>query len=98
VADGDASRAERGKVERLLAIDLPLVVMIAEKAVTLGDVLQFGLGSMIVFDKNVDDLLELRVHDRTIARGEAVKIAGKFGLHVHEVGPVKQTIRSLGGE
>lgn len=83
-------------LDRLLHIDLPLAVTLAEKKISLGEVLQFSVGMLIEFDKRVEEPLVLRIQDRTIAFGEAVKVAGRFGLEVTEVGRVQETIRSLG--
>ncbi len=87
---------ESNPVERLLQIDLPLSVVVAEKIVNLGEVLEFRIGTLLTFETRVEEMLQLRVHERTIARGEAVKVGGHFGLHVHEVDDAKERIQSMG--
>ena len=84
------------KLERLLRIELPLSVTLAEKKITLGEVLNFGIGMLIEFEKHVEEPLELRIQERTIACGEAVKVAGHFGIELTDVGAMRETIRSLG--
>jgi flagellar motor switch/type III secretory pathway protein FliN len=43
---------------------------------------ELGPGSIIKFDKTCDELLELSIGNRTVARGEAVKVGDKFGLRI----------------
>jgi len=86
--DGDDPRRER--LTRLLNVPVQVVVRLAEKKVELDQLLSLGPGSLITFDKNCEDLLDLYVNNRLYGRGEAVKIGEHFGLKVDEVGSVKR--------
>lgn len=83
-------------IERLLEIDLQLQVVIVEKDILLGDVLRLCAGMIIPFDKRIEDPLELQVNNRPIASGEAVRLGGRFGLQVVDIGPVQERIESMG--
>lgn len=83
-------------VNSLLRISVPVIVTLAEKKMTVGELLQLASGQIIVFDKSCDEFLDLLVNNRLIGRGEAVKVGDKFGLRIVEIGDVKDTIRKLG--
>jgi flagellar motor switch protein FliN len=66
----------------LLKIMVPVVVTLAEKKQSLGQIVEMGPGMIIQFEKSCEELLELEVGDRKIAAGEAVKVGDKFGLRI----------------
>jgi flagellar motor switch protein FliN/FliY len=69
----------------LLRIEVPIVVTLAAKKQSIGQIVELGPGSIIHFDKSCDEMLDLSVCDRRIAQGEAVKVGDKFGLRVTSV-------------
>ena len=64
---------------------MPVVVRLAERKITLDALRKVAPGSLITFSKSCEDLLDLYVNNRLLARGEAVKIGEKFGLKVNRV-------------
>ncbi|MGA2031356.1 MAG: FliM/FliN family flagellar motor C-terminal domain-containing protein [Thermoguttaceae bacterium] len=66
----------------LLRVKVPVVVTLAEKKQSLGRIVELSPGAIIQFDKSCEEMLELRVGDRPIACGEAVKVGDKFGLRL----------------
>jgi flagellar motor switch protein FliN/FliY len=87
--DFSSDDPRRARLERLLNVPVQVVVRLAEKKVELDQLLSLGPGSLITFDKNCEDLLDLYVNNRLYGRGEAVKIGEHFGLKIDEVGSVK---------
>jgi flagellar motor switch/type III secretory pathway protein FliN len=69
----------------LLRIEVPVVVTLAAKKQSIGQIVELGPGSIIHFDKSCEEMLDLSVGDRRIAQGEAVKVGDKFGLRVTSV-------------
>ena len=69
----------------LLRIKVPVVVTLAEKRQSLGLIMELGPGSLIQFDKSCEEMLDLDVGGRPMAKGEAVKVGDKFGLRVHSI-------------
>ena len=69
----------------LLRIEVPVVVTLAAKKQSIGQIVELGPGSIIHFDKSCEEMLDLNVGDRRIAQGEAVKVGDKFGLRVTSV-------------
>lgn len=84
-------------IEEVLAIPVPLAVVLAEKMMTLGQVLAFGPGTVVEFDKNVAAALDLYLGDRRVASGKAVRIGETFGLQVSEIVDPRETLKGLGG-
>ncbi len=64
---------------------MPVVVTLAAKKQSIGQIVELGPGSIIHFDKSCEEMLDLNVGDRRIAQGEAVKVGDKFGLRVTSV-------------
>ena len=69
----------------LLRIRVPAIVTLARKRQTLSSVVEMGPGSLIQFDKSCEEMLELEVGGKVIAKGEAVKVGDKFGLRVTSI-------------
>jgi flagellar motor switch/type III secretory pathway protein FliN len=74
-----------GYSRSLLKIKVPVVVTLAEKRQSLGQVVELGPGSIIQFEKSCEEMLELNVGSQPVAVGEAVKVGDKFGLRVTQI-------------
>ncbi len=83
-------------LDRILAIELPMVVLLARKRMRLEEVLTLIPGTVLEFDKPVTDPLELLVNEQVIARGDTIKVGERFGLQVREIASPKETIRAMG--
>ncbi len=84
-------------LKRVLKLEVPVIVKLAERKLTLGEVMRFGAGAIIEFVKSSDEPLELMVNNRTIGLGETVKVGENFGLKISQIGDMKSIIRTLGG-
>lgn len=82
-------------IARILKLRVPVVVRIAERTLRTADIMKLAPGSIVEFDRRVDDELDLMVNNRKIGTGHAVKIGEHFGLRVGFVGDAKQRIASL---
>ncbi len=81
---------------RALAFQVPLAVVIAERIMKIGTLKDFTVGSILEFEKNIEEPLELWIHNRRVARGDAVKAGDRYGLQIREIAPAAETIRALG--
>ena len=86
------------ELERILRMEVPVIVRLAERKLTLSEVMRLGPGAIIEFSKSSDEPLELLVNNKPIAIGETVKVGENFGLRISQVGDVRQVIRSMGTE
>ena len=87
--------AAGGELRRILRLEVPVIVKLAERKMNLSEVLRLGAGAIIEFSKSSDEPLELMINNKAIGFGEAVKVGENFGLRISQVGDVKQVIRSL---
>lgn len=84
------------ELQRIMRLSVPVIVTLAERKLNLAEVLRLGVGAIIEFSKSSDEALELRVNNRAIGCGQAVKVGENFGLRLTQIGDVKAVIRSMG--
>lgn len=67
--------------------DVPLVIEaeMGRSSKSLRDVLRIGEGSVIDFDKEANEPVDLTINGRLIARGEIVEIEGNYGVRITEL-------------
>src|SRR2546423_13514424 len=87
-----------GELGRILRLSLPVIVKLAERKLSLSEVLRLGTGAIIEFSKSSDEPLEVMINNKVIAVGETVKVGENFGLRLTRIGDVKQIIRSMGSK
>ena len=85
-----------GELQRILKLQVPVIVKLAERKLALSEVMRLGNGAIIEFFKASDQPLELLINNKVIAVGETVKVGENFGLRITQIGDVKSLIRSLG--
>jgi flagellar motor switch protein FliN/FliY len=88
--------AETGELTRILRLHVPVIVKLADRKLSLAEVMRLGAGAIIEFSKASDEPLELMINNKSIALGETVKIGENFGLRITQIGDVKQLIAALG--
>ena len=91
-----ASAAPQGELRRILHLQVPVIVRLAERQLSMSEVLRLGVGAIIEFSKSSEEPLELLVNNKPIALGVTVKVGENFGLKITQIGDVRQVIRSLG--
>jgi len=85
------------ELQRLLAIEVPVIVQLGARRLTVGEVMRFSVGAIIEFNKAADEELDLLANNKPIGKGQAVKVGENFGIKISSISPVKETIRKLGG-
>jgi flagellar motor switch protein FliN/FliY len=85
------------EVHRLLAIEVPVIVRLGMRRLTVGEVMRLGVGAIIEFNKSAEEELDLLANNKEIGKGHAVKVGENFGIKISGIGTVKETIRKLGG-
>ncbi len=83
------------EVRRILKIEAPVIVQLAEREMSMEEVLDLNVGSIIQFEKPFDAELELMVTRRRIGYGHAVKVGENFGLRITRIGSLYDTIKAL---
>jgi flagellar motor switch protein FliN len=97
-ANPATTSASPGELPRILRLEVPLIVKLADRKLTVAEVMRLGAGAIIEFSKSSDEPLELLVNNKAIAVGETVKVGENFGLRITHIGDVRQIIQSLGGK
>jgi flagellar motor switch protein FliN len=85
-----------GELQRILRLQVPVIVKLAERKLMLSEVMRLGVGAIIEFIKSSEEPLELLINNKPIGTGETVKIGENFGLRIKQIGDVKQVIGALG--
>lgn len=84
------------ELSTILKLEVPIIVQLAERQMTVGDVLALVPGSIIELSKTAEEELELRVNNRIIGTGVAVKIGENFGIEIRSVGTPEERVVALG--
>jgi flagellar motor switch protein FliN/FliY len=79
-----------------MRVEVPVIVKLAERKLSMSEVLRLGVGSIIEFEKSNDEPLHLMINNRTIGVGEAVKVGENFGLRIRQIGAMKDLVQAMG--
>ena len=96
-APAAAAASAGGELERILRLEVPVIVKLAERKLMLSEVMRLGTGAIIEFFKSSDEPLQLLINNKPIGLGETVKVGENFGLRITQIGDVKSIIATLGG-
>jgi len=69
----------------LADVDVRLSVELGRTDMKLRDVLSLGAESVVMLDRLTDELLDVMVNGKVIARGEIVAQGNRFGLRIVEM-------------
>lgn len=83
------------KLELLFDVPLKIVVELGRARMTLKQVMDLTVGSLIELDKLTGEPVDILVNGRLIARGEVVVIDENFGVRITEIVSPKQRLYSL---
>lgn len=84
------------EVDAILQLEVPFIVRLGERAMSLGDVLALAPGAIVELDKTADEELEVLVNNKQIGAGTAVKVGENFGVRITFIGDVRERIVALG--
>jgi len=90
------TRNTLGELQRILRVQVPVIVKLAERKFSVSEVLRIQNGAILEFMKSSEEPLELMINNKSIAVGETVKVGENFGLRIQQIGDVKAIIQSLG--
>ena len=97
MSDEQASKPDTtANIERILDVEVSVVVRFGKVEMTLHEVAQLGPGSVMELDHAPDDPVELLVNERVFATGEVVVADGNYALRIDRILSAEDRIRSLG--
>ncbi len=82
-------------IERLLDVELDVIVRFGITTIPLRDVVRMGVGTMIELNRAIDEPVELLVNGRPLARGEVVIVDGYYGVRITEIGAPAERALSI---
>jgi len=82
----------------IMALEVPIVVVLGERAMMINDIRNWIPGSIIELGKEAEEDLDIRVNNRPIGQGSAVKIGENFGIQINYLGDPKDRINAMGPE
>lgn len=85
-------------LDQILKLDVPVIVRLGERRMTVGEVLCLVPGAIIELPKLADSDLDLLVNNREVGIGSAVKVGENFGLRLSFVGSKVQRLKASTGE
>lgn len=69
----------------LLDVSMPVAIEIGRANMTVQDILQLAIGSVIQLDRIVGEPVDIYVSDRRFAQGEVVVVGEHFGVRITRV-------------
>ncbi len=95
VEESSPFRSHPERLDLLLDIELEATLRFGALEMPLRKVLELGPGDVLQLDRHVQELVDLVVGDRIVARGEVVLVGGNFGLHVTEVAEPRRRLETI---
>jgi flagellar motor switch protein FliN/FliY len=85
-------------LKTILALEVPVIVQIAERVMTVDEVTSIAPGAIIELPKSANDDLEIRVNNKTIGTGNAVKVGENYGIRVTFLGDLDDRITAMAAD
>ena len=85
------------RIHRILKLDLPIVVRLGTRGMTVSDVTSLSPGSIIEIPKRADAELDLLCNNKVIGCGVAVKVGENFGIKITYIGDLQTRIGAMAG-
>ena len=67
------------------SVEVALQAKLGPARLTVSELLALRAGSVVTLDAKMSDLIDLRLNDSTIARGEIVAVGDHFGIRIIEI-------------
>ncbi|MFG0275251.1 MAG: FliM/FliN family flagellar motor switch protein [Phycisphaerales bacterium] len=81
----------------ILRLEAPIIVEIGARTLNLKEVMALSSGAIIELPKRADEELELKVNNKTIGTGFAVKVGENFGLQITFIGDARSRLAAIAG-
>ena len=83
------------QLELLYDVPLEITVELGRSRLTLKEILDLSIGSIIELDKLTGEHVDILVNGKVIARGEVVVVEESFGVRVTEIVNPRDRLRTL---
>lgn len=82
----------------ILRLEAPIIVEIGSRTLSLREVMSLSAGAIIELPKRADEELELKVNNKTIGTGFAVKVGENFGIQITFIGDARTRLAAMASE
>lgn len=82
-------------IDLILDVPLDISVVLGKKKMTIKDILNLGIGSLIQLDKLAEEPVEILVNGKTVAYGEVVVVDENFGVRITNIVSNIERVKSL---
>jgi flagellar motor switch protein FliN len=96
VAIAETPQQDTSNLDMLMDIELPIMLRFGSTRMALRDIAGLSSGSIIEFDRGVDEPVEVMLNDHVVARGEAVMVKGAYGVRISEIASRRERLISAG--
>lgn len=83
--DQGLSGAGIGNLELIIDVPLQVTVVLGKSKKSIKEILELGMGSVIVLDRLAGDMVDVMVNGKVFARGEVVVINDNYGVRITEL-------------
>ncbi len=84
-------------IERIMDIPMVVSVELGRTSIPIGDLLRLSQGSVVELTKLAGEPLDVLVHGKLVARGEAVVVNDQFGVRLTDIVSQSERIESIKG-
>lgn len=81
----------------VLKLEVPIIVRLAERQMTVADVVGLAPGALIELPKSAEAELDLMVNNKVIGLGTAAKVGENFGIRISFIGNVRSRLEAALG-
>ncbi|MDI6799960.1 MAG: flagellar motor switch protein FliN, partial [Actinomycetota bacterium] len=89
------SHGQTNQIDLLLDISLNASIELGRTTMTVSDVLNMGIGSVIELDKLASEPVDFLVNGKMVARGEVVVIEERFGIRITDIVNPRERLESV---
>ena len=82
-------------IDFLLDVPIQLTVELGSSQMTIKELLQLSLGSVVPLDKPANAAVDILVNGKLVARGEVVVIEDNFGVRITEILSPQERLQRL---
>ena len=85
-AASEADTKPGGNIDALMNVKLDVRVVLGRSRMSIAELLELTKGSVIELDRKIGEPIDLMINDRTVARGDLVKVSGDhIGVTLREI-------------
>jgi flagellar motor switch protein FliN/FliY len=80
----------------IMKLEVPIVVVLGQRGVKIQEILNWIPGTIIEFGTEAEEDLEVRINNKPVGTGTAVKVGENFGVQIRYIGDPKERIAAMG--